>query len=340
MCLIAMAWGTSTQFPLVIAANRDEFYARPTAPLAQWTAHAGDTAASQLNTSHPNTSRLTTSPSNLGHTIISGRDLQDGGTWMGFSPSGRFAMLTNVRNPTATVPSQPRSRGHLVIDWLSSQATANDWAAQRDFAAYAGFNLIIGDWSNQQLHYLSNQAQSLGQGQVQDYAAQVGQSPAASAKTQALQPGHIVGLSNAALNTPWPKTTRLTAVLGQALNAADTDYAQSCVRVGEHMGAGTGAGPKTADLTVGNLTARLQHALQNRQPAPDSTLPHTGVTPEQEKMLSSIMVSSPTYGTRTSLVAVLDQRGILHLLEATHSTPPHNAAATQHSLAIQWPMAR
>ena len=308
MCLIAMAWGTSAQFPLVIAANRDEFYARPTAPLAQWTAHAGDTAASQLNTSQPTTSQPTTSPSNPGHTIISGRDLQDGGTWMGFSPIGRFAMLTNVRNPTATVPSQPRSRGHLVVDWLSSQATANDWAAQRDFAAYAGFNLIVGDWSNQQLHYLSNQsqsqAQSQTQGQVQDHAAQ---SP---------------------------------AVLGQALNAADTDYAQSCVRVGEHMDTGTGADAKAADLTAGDLTARLQHALQDRHPAPDAALPHTGVTPEQEKMLSSIMVSSPTYGTRTSLVAVLDQRGMLHLLEATHSTPLLNAAATQRSLAIQWPMAR
>ena len=337
MCLIAMAWSTSAQFPLVIAANRDEFYARPTAPLAQWTAHAGNTAASQLNTSQPNTSQPTTSPSNPGHTIISGRDLQDGGTWMGFSPSGRFAMLTNVRNPTATVPSQPLSRGHLVVDWLSSQATADSWAAQRDFAAYAGFNLIVGDWSNQQLHYLSNQAQaqSQTQGQVQDHAAQ---SPAAAAKPQALQSGHIVGLSNAALNTPWPKTTRLTAVLGQALNAADTDYAQSCVRVGEHMG--TGAGAKTADLTAGDLTARLQHALQDRHPAPDATLPHTGVAPAQEKMLSSIMVRSPTYGTRTSLVAVLDQHGMLHLLEATHSTPLLNAAATQRSLAIQWPMAR
>jgi uncharacterized protein with NRDE domain len=340
MCLIAMAWGTSAQFPLVIAANRDELYARPTAPLAQWTAHVGDTAASQLNTSQPDTIQPNTSPFNSGHTIISGRDLQDGGTWMGFSPSGRFAMLTNVRNPAATVPSQPLSRGHLVVDWLSSQATAADWAAERDFAAYAGFNLIVGDWSNQQLHYLSNQARSQTQGQVQDYDAQVGRSPAASAKTQALQSGHIVGLSNAALSTPWPKTTRLTAVLGQALNAADTDYAQSCVRVGEHTGTGTGASAKTADLTAGNLTARLQHALQDRQPAPDATLPHTGVRPEQEKMLSSIMVSSPTYGTRTSLVAVLDQRGILHLLETTHSTPPLNAAATQRSLAIQWPMAR
>jgi uncharacterized protein with NRDE domain len=88
------------------------------------------------------------------------------------------------------------------------------------------------------------------------------------------------------------------------------------------------------------LAARLQHALQDRQPAPDAALPRTGVTPEQEKMLSSVMVSNPTYGTRTSPVAVLDQRGTLRLLETTHSTLPLNAAATQRSLAIQWPMAR
>jgi uncharacterized protein with NRDE domain len=57
-------------------------------------------------------------------------------------------------------------------------------------------------------------------------------------------------------------------------------------------------------------------------------------------MLSSIMVSSPTYGTRSSLVAVLDQRGTLHLLEATHPIPPSTTAATQRSLAIQWPIVR
>lgn len=322
MCLIAMAWGTSAQFPLVIAANRDEFYARPTAPLAQWTSHASETPASQPDTSH----------ANLDHTIFSGRDLQDGGTWMGFSPSGRFAMLTNVRNPLAITPPQPRSRGHLVVEWLSSHATAADWAAERDFAAYAGFNLIVGDWSSQQLHYLSNQAE--GQ------AAQAVQSPGAIQTPQALHPGQVVGLSNAALNTTWPKTTRLTTVLGQALDAAQANHAQRYVGTGESTGTGIGTSAEAANTAAGELAARLQHALQDRQPAPDAALPHTGVTLEQEKMLSSIMVSSPTYGTRTSLVAVLDQRGTLHLLEVTHSTPPHNAAATQHSLAIQWPMAR
>jgi uncharacterized protein with NRDE domain len=319
MCLIAMAWGTSAQFPLVIAANRDEFYARPTAPLAQWTSHASETPASQPDTSH----------ANPGHTIFSGRDLQDGGTWMGFSPSGRFAMLTNVRNPLAITPPQPRSRGHLVVEWLSSHATAVDWAAERDFAAYAGFNLIVGDWSSQQLHYLSNQ--------VQDQAAQAVQSGAIQ-PLQVLHPGQVIGLSNAALNTTWPKTTRLTTVLGQALDAAQANHAQRYVGTGQSTGIGTSA--EAADTAAGELAAQLKHALQDRQPAPDAALPHTGVTLDQEKMLSSIMVSSPTYGTRSSLVAVLDQRGTLHLLETTHPIPPSTAAATQRSLAIQWPIVR
>jgi uncharacterized protein with NRDE domain len=90
MCLIAMAWGVSAQYPLVIASNRDEFYARPTAPLAEWTTPEG-------------------------HTIYSGRDLRDGGTWLGFAQSGRFAMLTNVRNPAAPMPAAARSRGALVM---------------------------------------------------------------------------------------------------------------------------------------------------------------------------------------------------------------------------------
>lgn len=303
MCLIAMAWGVSAQYPLVIAANRDEFYARPTAPLAQWTAHAAGSSTSQ------------------GHTIISGRDLQDGGTWMGFSPGGRFAMLTNVRDPTAVPPKQPRSRGHLVVDWLSSGNTAQDWAAQFNFATYAGFNLIVGDWSSQQIHYLSNQA------------TQAPKTSGAGTKLQALELGRIVGLSNAVLNTPWPKNNQLIAALGDSLNA--TEPGNSPCHLGTN--AGSESTENNATALTDQIAATLQQALRDSQPAPQSLLPHTGVTLELEKILSSVMVRSPTYGTRTSTTAVLDKQGMLHLLEATHAIPPLPAGAIDCRLVIRWP---
>jgi uncharacterized protein with NRDE domain len=200
MCLIAMAWGMHPDYPLVIAANRDEWLARPTAPLAQWRTDSG-------------------------HTVVSGRDLQGGGTWMGFSPHGRFAMLTNVRQgvasanskattaTTSTTSTTVPSRGHLVTSWLCSSATAHDWAAQQTPQIYEGFNLIVGDWTAQTCHYLTNQNEH---GQDASWHTVVQQNAPRSLAT-----GRIFGLSNAALDTPWPKTLKLTTALRAALMQLD-----------------------------------------------------------------------------------------------------------------------
>jgi uncharacterized protein with NRDE domain len=290
MCLIAMAWGVSPEYPLVIASNRDEFYARPTAALAHWTTDAG-------------------------HRITSGRDLQSGGTWMGFAQSGRFAMLTNVRNPQAAVPDPARSRGELVVAWLASTLDAATWSAQHDLAAYAGFNLIVGDWQAQQCHYISNQGKAFNgllsepnRRLAQRNAAQAAINNVANPVVHSVPSGQIIGLSNAALNTPWPKTKQLVSTLQDALQ---TPY------------------------TIAQLQAHLQLALQSDSPAEDAQLPRTGVPLEQEKALSSIYVSypseAPSYGTRTSLCAVLTQEHHLHLTETTHAGP------SQTALALAWP---
>jgi uncharacterized protein with NRDE domain len=294
MCLIALAWGMHPDYPLVLAANRDEWYARPTAPLAQWRTDSG-------------------------HTIISGRDLQGGGTWMGFSPSGRFAMLTNVRKGAAsasskvnTTTSTAPSRGLLAVDWLCSLATAESWFAQQDFAAFADFNLIVGDWSNQQVHYVSNQALSdaAPSNIVPEVAAVL--LPARSVGLpQSLKPGYTIGLSNAALNTPWPKTTRLTAALNQAVHSTNMSPAE--------------------------LAAVLQQALCDTQLAPLALLPSTGISIEKERMLSAVLVRSPTYGTRSSTTLVLDSKGLLHALEITHHLPPYTDSETQSHLTTRWP---
>ena len=119
MCLIAFAIGASQRWPLVVASNRDEFLDRPTLPLARWHTDAGTE-------------------------IISGRDLRAGGTWLGLTPGGRLAMLTNVRGPASLTGE--KSRGELVTRWLDSGVGAGSFAAQIDAAAYGGFNLVLGDF--------------------------------------------------------------------------------------------------------------------------------------------------------------------------------------------------
>ncbi|HQQ75679.1 MAG TPA: NRDE family protein, partial [Pseudomonadales bacterium] len=101
MCLIVFAWRSHSQHKLLVAANRDEFYARPTEAAHFW-----------KDAPH----------------ILAGRDLEQGGTWLGITTSGRFAALTNVRNPQAPLGSL--SRGLLVSDFLNSDATPEQFLQQ------------------------------------------------------------------------------------------------------------------------------------------------------------------------------------------------------------------
>jgi uncharacterized protein with NRDE domain len=267
MCLIAFAWGASERFPLVIAANRDEFFERPTAPLCLW-------------------------PSPGGAQVLGGRDLQDGGTWMGFSPNGRFAMLTNVRNPQAAPPAQPISRGSLALAWLESDLDAPQWAKRLQPLRYQGFNLIVGDWARRQCHYLSNQAFFKPFGQIAgiEYAQS-----AIELIASELPMGTIYGLSNAALDTPWPKTLLLKTALSDSLASLDVQQMRQVC---------------------------LEALMQSAKPQ-DTELPRTGVPIELERALASPFVRhpehAPSYGTRTSLVAIYETDLGLRVTEVTHS---------------------
>ncbi len=280
MCLIALALRASEIFPLVIAGNRDEFLARPTLPLDLWR-------------------------SSQGTTILGGRDGQDGGSWMGFTPEGRFAMLTNVRNPQARAPANPISRGSLVVDWLDSTLAAEDWAQQHHATKFNGFNLIAGDWRAGSCSHLSHPVFLEQKRQVA--GTEYTQCAIELIVTQ--MPTHQVhGLSNAALDTPWPKTLNLQAAVHAALQL-----------------------PRAEDLTTA-----LLHALSNTKPAPDAQLPFTGVPIELERALSSAFVSHPAhqprYGTRTSWVAVLQASGELTITEATHSHDGQVPVVRQRSM--------
>ena len=189
MCLIAFAIHASPRWPLVIAANRDEFFNRPTLALARW-----QTAS--------------------GQNIISGRDLRAGGTWMGMTPEGRIALLTNVRElPTETPQVALKSRGELVLRWLESDMTPGQFMAQTDCAAYGGFNLVVGDWQASHWSWLSNRRFH------PDAEKKAADRPALAGWTSRTLPPGVYGLSNAALDTPWPKTLALRSALSDALSS-------------------------------------------------------------------------------------------------------------------------
>ena len=117
MCLILIAFETVAEYPLLVAANRDEFHARPT-HAAEWWADDRD--------------------------LLGGRDLQAGGTWLGLHRSGRFAAITNFRD-AARSHAGKRSRGHLVREFLQSRAAPLEYLQAIDRDAYAGFNLLVSD---------------------------------------------------------------------------------------------------------------------------------------------------------------------------------------------------
>jgi uncharacterized protein with NRDE domain len=237
MCLIVLAYRVHPDYPIIIAANRDEFYNRPTRVLAQWAD---------------------------GSNIIAGQDLEGGGTWMGMTEDGRLAALTNYREPGVRMAEAP-SRGHLVSDFLKGADSLNHYLSKLELIGnnYNGFNIILsegGRWV-----YTSNR----------------GGTP------QELSPG-IHGLSNRALNTPWPKVTR------------------SCRAVEEHLSA-----RKPPDMDD------LMQVLQDRAVPPDKDLPRTGLELKWERRLGSIFIRSDVYGTRCSTVLLVAKDGAARICERT-----------------------
>lgn len=168
MCLVLLVWRMHPQYPLIVAANRDELHTRPAAPAGWWP-------------DHPQ--------------ILAGRDLQAAGTWLGLTRTGRFAALTNYRDPEQRRAAAP-SRGALVADMLmAGGSVAEGLAYLRDVGdEYNAFNLIFSD------------GERLG---IFESALRTG---------RGLGPG-VYGLSNHLLDTPWPKVQDGKSRLVSALSA-------------------------------------------------------------------------------------------------------------------------
>lgn len=237
MCLLLLAIKRKAGYKLVLAANRDEYYDRPTAPARFWK-------------EAPN--------------LLAGQDLRAGGTWLGITRNGRIAAITNYRDP-ATLKSRAPSRGKLVTRFLlgnSSPRALIDGLAQEG-NRYNGFNLVLG--TKDSLWWYSNRAKN----------------------PRSLDPGYY-GLSNHLLDTPWPKVVQgkesFTALLSQDGSPA----------------------PES-----------LFHMLGDRRVAPDESLPDTGVGLEWERILSSVFITSPTYGTRSSTLVFIDNDDKVSFLERT-----------------------
>lgn len=229
MCVAAFAWQAHPRWRLVLAGNRDEFHARPTAPLARWDDGSG---------------------------IIAGRDLQAGGTWLGLGRQGRVALVTNVRD--LRHDQQGLSRGWLASDWLRSHdgAQAASQALLPKAQGYRPFNLLLADatdccWS----------------------------SNLPGTRMATVAPG-VHSLSNAELDTPWPKARTLAGSL-QAWLAA---------------GASVDFDPLFA-------------ALGDSTFWPDAELPDTGIGLARERMLSPAFIRGDDYGTRASTVIAIDHDG-------------------------------
>lgn len=130
MCLILFAHQAHPDFTLVLAANRDEFFARPTSAADYWKDAPG---------------------------VLGGRDLEKGGTWMGVALDGRWSAVTNYRDGTRPEPGS-RSRGELVARYLTKDSTAHAYAGEvaRSASGYHGFNLLAGDAAD--VHYVAHAA--------------------------------------------------------------------------------------------------------------------------------------------------------------------------------------
>ena len=234
MCLALIAIDAHPSYAVVIAANRDEHHARPAAPAAWW---------------------------NEGW--IAGRDLSAGGTWLAVTRTGRFALVTNVREAGRRDVSAP-SRGALVTRIVADAATPAQSVAAivAAAAAYNGFNLIAGDLAS----------------------ACWGSNRADGVRTLAVG---IHGISNAALDTPWPKVTR-----------SKTAFAAWCT-------------------DSANDIETLFAILADRMLAADPLLPATGVSIKWERRLSApfIVGADVGYGTRCSTIVTLGRDGRARFVE-------------------------
>jgi uncharacterized protein with NRDE domain len=211
--------------------------------------------------------------------ILAGRDLQQMGTWLGVNKSGKIAFLTNYRDPKYFNRLGP-SRGALVAEFLKEEHESRSYLESiENVDDYNGFNLVTGTVND--LHYFSNVENEI----------------------KPIEAG-IHGLSNAFLNTSWPKVDEGKAQLLAALKSNNLENRE------------------------------LFSILRDDHIADSNQLPNTGVGEELEKMLSPRFINSVEYGTVCSTVIKVNRRGVIHFEERSFDTAGNEAGIAQFELQI------
>lgn len=237
MCSIIFAYKKHPKYPLIVVANRDEFYPRPTKQADWWEEYPE---------------------------MLAGKDIKANGSWFGISKLGRFSALTNYRDGMHLKQNAP-TRGKLVTDYLVNEVDSEVYLKKIAETAelYNGYNLLTFD--GQDIWHYSN---------ISDEITQI--------------EAGVHGLSNALLNSDWPKVNKGKAKLEELI--------------------------KTEEISVDALF----EMMKDGELAADEDLPDTGVPYEWEKLLSALCIKSDNYGTRCSTVLLWDNDGNIFFEERSY----------------------
>ncbi|GAC20177.1 NRDE family protein [Paraglaciecola arctica] len=252
MCILFVAVNQHKDYPLIIAANRDEFFNRETSQSYVWDGEQG---------------------------IIAGKDLQAGGTWMGINKQGYIASLTNIRDPQK-LNSSAITRGELVSHYLQQPVNDYQQILSSSKENYNGYNLLFGKWN--ELVVYNNHLDQL----------------------QPLTEGYY-GLSNASLNSPWPKINKGVAKL--------EEYCQDGHDINPDI---------------------LFKLLLDKSLAADEDLPQTGIPIDWERRLSSIFIVGDEYGTRSSTVLKVDKQQNVQWFERTYDNTASCTSSQSFNFSI------
>jgi uncharacterized protein with NRDE domain len=252
MCLIVFAYKSHPDYKLILAANRDEFYDRPTEVAKWWE-------------DHPH--------------ILGGRDLKAKGTWMGVDKRGRFSAVTNFRD-FSNVREEAKSRGDLPVDFLKNGTSASAYLSNvlKEADQYNGFNLLTMD---EEMVHVSNHEN----------------------KVNVLNEG-VFGLSNALLDTPWPKVEKAKAAFNHTIN--------------NHF--------QMKDLLG---------VMQDSSIAADEQLPQTGLPIEMERAVSAMCIRTPNYGTCCSTAITIDYDGNVQFLEKSYHVGDREAGEVSYTFQTE-----
>ena len=238
MCLISMQLSEYKSYKLMLVANRDEQYDRPSLPAHFW-----------LN--HPN--------------ILAGKDLSENGTWLGITKQGRIAAVTNSYLTTDQESDKKLSRGNLVMDYLTGSMGPNEYLEQvrQQRSDYNGFNLIVG--SSDSLHHYNNILDEIS-----------------------IIPTGNHAVSNATLDTPWPKVTRTKAAMAAMVNKSILDE-EAIFRI-----------------------------MADRTPPPDDLLPDLPLDLPILRAVSANFIQTERYGTRSTTLILIDHSNQVTFVERSY----------------------